>query len=225
MSNIVALWILGIVAICAVLTSCASPDPVAYKEIACAPHLRPDPDSDSRRVAFSYSTQVDWQRYSKAIVDPVAVYRGADNQFEDMPEADKATLASYMQTQFMEKLAKRLEITDTPAPDTLRIKLTLTGAATTTPVLGTLSHFDIGGGLYNGVQAIRGGEGTMTGSVLYAVEIYDAETSDLLNAFVAKQYPNAMNIGASFGSLGAAKTGIEKGADALVEQLDTLGVR
>jgi hypothetical protein len=33
---------------------------------------------------------------------------------------------------------------------------------------------------------------------------------------VTRQYPNPSNIGASFGSLGASKTGIEKGADALV---------
>jgi hypothetical protein len=55
--------------------------------------------------------------------------------------------------------------------------------------------------------------------VNYAVEIYDASTNRLLNAYVEKQYPNAMNVKSTFGSLGAAKTGIGKGADALVAQL------
>jgi hypothetical protein len=57
------------------------------------------------------------------------------------------------------------------------------------------------------------------GSVSYSVEIYDAASNLLLKAFVTKQYPNAMNIVATFGSLHAAKTGIEKGADALVASL------
>jgi hypothetical protein len=74
-------------------------------------------------------------------------------------------------------------------------------------------------GLYNGVQAVRGREGTFTGSVMYAVEIYDAPTNRLLSAFVAKQYPGAFNIGASIGSLAAAKAGIDKGAGALAEDL------
>jgi hypothetical protein len=37
---------------------------------------------------------------------------------------------------------------------------------------------------------------------------------------VTKQYPGAMNILATFGSLTAARTGIDKGADALADYLD-----
>lgn len=87
------------------------------------------------------------------------------------------------------------------------------------PIRGTLSRFDLAGGLYNGVQSIRGREGTLTGSVIYAVEISDAPTNHLLRAFVIRQYPNSMNIMASMGALAAAKAGIEKGAEALLAQL------
>jgi hypothetical protein len=60
----------------------------------------------------------------------------------------------------------------------------------------------------------------MTGSVNYAVEIYDAQSNRLLSAYVTKQYPNAMNIGSSFTTMDASKVGIRKGADALVEQVN-----
>jgi hypothetical protein len=99
------------------------------------------------------------------------------------------------------------------------MRLTLTGAATTTPVLGTLSRFDIAGAVYNGVQTARDGEGLMTGSVIYTVEIFDAPSSRLLGAFVSKQYPSPYNIKASIGKLAAAQAGIDKGADALMAQL------
>jgi len=56
--------------------------------------------------------------------------------------------------------------------------------------------------------------------VSYAVEVYDATTNRLLHAYVEKQYPNAMNVGATLGSLSAAKTGIRKGADELVAKLN-----
>jgi Protein of unknown function (DUF3313) len=55
--------------------------------------------------------------------------------------------------------------------------------------------------------------------VTYSVEVFDGTSGRLLKAYVSKQYPNAMNLPAAFGSLGAAKTGLDKGADALVEQL------
>ncbi|HEX7910746.1 MAG TPA: DUF3313 domain-containing protein [Paraburkholderia sp.] len=208
-----------IAASCAALVGCSSVTPVAYSGIASAPYLRANPQDDSGRVPYRFSTQTDWQQYTKVIIDPVVVYQGADNQFGDMRDEDKTALANYMQTRFAEKLRTRFEIATQPGPNTLRLRLTLTGAKTSTPVISTFSRVDIAGGLYNGVQAVRGREGAFTGSVIYAVEIYDAPTNRLINAYVTKQYPNAMNIGASFGSLGASKTGIEKGADALVAQL------
>ncbi len=59
----------------------------------------------------------------------------------------------------------------------------------------------------------------MTGWVIYAVEIQDASSGQLLEAYEEKQYPNALNPMATFGSLAAAKTGIDKGSDALANRL------
>jgi hypothetical protein len=180
--------------------------------------LTPNPSDGSGHVPYRYATTVDWRAYNKAIFEPVVIYRGADHQFGDMSEQDKASLASYMQTRFAEKLGRRFQLTNNRAPNTLRVRLTLTGAVANTPVLGTLSRFDMAGAVYNGVQAARDGEGSMTGSVVYAVEIFDAATARLLGAFVSKQYPNPYNIKASVEPLAAAEVGIDKGADALIEQ-------
>jgi hypothetical protein len=148
------------------------------------------------------------------------LYRGKDHQFGDMSDRDKATLAAYMQNSFAERLRGRFAMVRERGPNTLRIRLTLTGAVTNTPVLGTLSRFDLAGAVYNGVQAARDGEGTMTGSVVYGVEIFDATTSRLLSAYVTKQYPAAYDIKASVGALAAATAGLDKGADALMAQLN-----
>ena len=106
-----------------------------------------------------------------------------------------------------------------PRAQALRIKLTLTGAKENTPVLSTLSRFDLLGGPYNAVQAVRGKEGALTGSVSFAVEIYAASTNELLAAYVSKEYPNAWNLGAGIGAMSASKTGIDKGAAELVAYL------
>jgi Protein of unknown function (DUF3313) len=99
------------------------------------------------------------------------------------------------------------------------VRLTLTGATANTPVLSTLSRFDVAGAVYNGVQAARDGEGSLTGSVIYAVEFFDATTSRLLSAFVSRQYPNPYNTKASVGALAAAEAGIDKSAESLMAQL------
>lgn len=206
-------------ALCLALAACASVNPVAYSELPSSSQLTPNPRDDSGRVPYSYSVPVDWRRYRNAIIDPVALYRGPDQQFGDMPEADRVALANYMQSRFSESLRRRFTLVRNQEPGTLRVRLTLTGAATNTPVLATLSRFDIGGGIYNGVQSARDREGTLTGSVSYSVEVYDAAENRLIKAFIAKQYPNPWNLRATVGSLAASKSGIEQGADALLEQL------
>lgn len=218
MINLIKWQHLPIVAICASLMGCSGVTPVVYSGLASAPYLRPNPQDDSGRTPYRFAPQKDWQKYTKLIVDPVVVYQGADSQFGDMSEEDKTVLASYMRIKFMEKLRTRFEPVNEAASNALRLNLVLTGAKTNTPVLSPLSHIDIGSNIYNGVQAVRGKEGAFSGSVIYAVEIYDASTNRLLGAYVSKQYPNPYNLGASFSSLGASKTGIEKGADELLAQ-------
>ncbi|MCP3372895.1 DUF3313 domain-containing protein [Bradyrhizobium cajani] len=220
MDRSIALRGLGILVLCAAAAGCASVAPVPYSELASSAYMTPDKSDASGRVPYRYSTPVDWRAYNKAILDPVVVYRGRDHQFGDMSDKDKATLAAYMQNSFAERLRGRFALVRERGPNTLRIRLTLTGAVTNTPVLGTLSRFDLAGAVYNGVQAARDGEGTMTGSVVYGVEIFDATTSRLLSAYVTKQYPGAYDIKATAGALAAATAGLDKGADALMAQLN-----
>jgi CRP-like cAMP-binding protein len=206
--------------LCIAISGCAGTRPVAYSGIASSSQMKPNSQDKSGRVQYSFSTHVDWRNYTGVIVAPVTVYRGPDSQFAEISEEDKNILARYMQERFSEKLAERFQITNAPSPNTLRIELTLTGAKTSTPVVSTFTHFDLAGGPYNVVQGIRGKEGMLTGDVTYAVEIYDASTNRLLNAYVEKQYPSAMNVKATVGALSASKTGIQKGADALVAKLN-----
>jgi hypothetical protein len=201
------------------LASCTTADPTAYSGLASAQYLKADPGDRSGRVPYRYNNAANWKQYDKVMIDPVTVYRGQDNQFGKVSEQDKNALASYMQSQFTQKLRTGFAVVASPAPGTLRVHLTLTGAKTTTPVLGPFSHLDVGGGVYNAVQAARDKEGSMTGSVAYAVEIYDAMSNTLLSAYVSKQYPSAMNVGASFGALKASQVAIDKGADAMLAQL------
>ncbi|MBR0756339.1 DUF3313 domain-containing protein [Bradyrhizobium jicamae] len=210
---------LGVLALCVLAAACAAVKPAPYAGMTSSPSMVPDASDASGRVPYRYSAAVDWRSYDKLILEPVVIYRGRDHQFGDMSEKDKATLAAHMQARFTDKLRTRFTMVSARGPNTLRLRLTLTGAVTNTPVIGTLSRVDLAGAVYNGVQAARDGEGTMTGSVIYGVEIFDAPTSRLLSAYVTKQYPDAYDIKATVGALAAATEGIDKGADALMAQL------
>ncbi|MFW7199398.1 DUF3313 domain-containing protein [Enterobacter sp. BNK-16] len=202
------------------VAGCSGNQPVRYSGIESVSKMTANSDEDdAKRIPWRYAPQVDWQKYNNIIIDPVTIYQGKDGQFGDMPQSDRRALASYMQEQFTHALNGRFQEVKTPGPGTLRLKLTLTGADTTPQVVGTFTKFDLAGGPYNIVQSVRGGEGLFSGSVSYAAEIYDASSNALLQSYIARQYPNAMNVSASIGSLSAARTGIEKGAEQLAEIL------
>lgn len=202
----------------AALAGCASTQPLPYAGLQSSTVLQPNPGDGTGHIPYRTATPTDWSAYSRVVLDPVTIYNGPDHQFEEVPDTDRRALAGTMRAQFSAQLASRFQLVNTPAPGTLRIRLTLTGAKLTTRGLSTFTRFDLGGGPYNLVQGIRGKEGSFTGSVSYAVEIFDASTDRLLDAFVTKQYPNALNIGATLGRLDAAHTGIERGAQELVAQ-------
>lgn len=208
-------------AICLGAVGCASTRPVVYSGLASSQQLRPNLGDRSGRVPYDYAAGADWRDYDSAVIEPVAIYRGPDSQFDEkVTEQDKAELANFMRATFGEALQARFALLDRPRPGSLRVAVTLTGAKKTPQVAGTVTKFDLAGGPYNVVQSIRGKEGALSGSVSYAVEIYDASTNRLLGAYVSKQYPNAMNVKASIGGLGAAKAGIRKGAEDLVARLN-----
>jgi hypothetical protein len=205
----------------AALSGCATTHPVNYQRLASAPQLAPNPEDKHGHVPFLYSAaDNDWHKYDAVIVDPVIVYSGPDQQFGDTADANKAELAVYMQKQFAEALKPKFALVTEPGPATLRIHVTLTGVETSTPVLCSLTKIAPVNAIVNVVQTARDKQAIFTGSVSYAVEIYDSASNQLLRAYVAKQYPWAENLFASFGTSAASRSGIRNGAKDLMAQLD-----
>jgi len=207
----------GLLACCA-LAACASRPPDRYNELPITAQLQP---TNSDTMPFAYGEPARWRDYSAIIIDPIAIYSGADHQFGDLSDSQRRELASTMDRAFRQALRSRFMLSDSDSvrPGTLRLRLTLTGAKGNTAVVSTVTRFDLVGLPYNTVQALRGKEGIFMGSVSYSVEVSDAMSNHLLKAYQARQYPNAMNVSATFGSLGAARTGLEKGAQELLAEL------
>jgi len=63
--------------------------PIPYSEMASSSYLAPNPSDPSGRIPYRYSTSVDWRAYNKVTLEPVVIYRGPDQQFSDMSEADR----------------------------------------------------------------------------------------------------------------------------------------
>uniref|UniRef100_UPI000D3DB00F DUF3313 domain-containing protein n=1 Tax=unclassified Variovorax TaxID=663243 RepID=UPI000D3DB00F len=165
--------------------------------------------------------QADGAAYPGIFIEPIEIEGegGGDRPFDDLSPDERQALAQYMDARFSDRLNDTFSLVSRAGPGTLRVKLRLTGATPTTPMLGTVTRFDLLGGPYNLVQALRGKEGSFTGSVSYAVEVFDGATDRRLMAYAARQYPDAWNLKATLGRLEASKAGIDKAADDLAARL------
>jgi hypothetical protein len=111
-----------------VLAGCSGSEPVRYADVATTTYLAPNDADDAEKVPFRTAAPVDWRGYHKVVIDPVVIYRGPDQQFGDLSEKDKETLARYMQARFTERLKKRFMLVNSAGPETVRVRLTLAGA-------------------------------------------------------------------------------------------------
>lgn len=181
--------------------------------------LRSNPKDDGHIPLIYAAPGVDLGRYSTAVIDPVVVYNGPDQQFGDTSLEDEKAIAGYAQQQFAKRVASRFKIVSDASTATLRLHLILTGIETSAPVLSTVTKVLPISLVANTVQTARGKGGMFTGSVSFSVEIFDSATNQLLLAYVSKQFPWAEDLTASFGTLDAARAGIRNGADDLLTEL------
>jgi hypothetical protein len=204
------------------LSGCAGHPSIPYQELATAHQLQTSDQVESGRTPLQYTPSIDWRIFKKIIVEPVIIYTGSDNNFGDQTIGEVMLLKKDLEVEARKALSSNYQVSTRPAGDpyTLRVRLTLTGAEKNVPLLTTFSRFDIGLGSYNAFNSMRDTRGTFSGSVYFAVEVFN-ESDQLLMAYVTQQYPTVYNIAATKGSLTAAQAGIVRGAQVLATKLSS----
>ncbi|WP_380780850.1 DUF3313 family protein [Sphingomonas sp. R86520] len=64
-------------------------------------------DAGSDRLPYTCATPINWQDYSRILIEPVVAYYGPDAQFGKIPEQGKLALARCMEEQFTENCRRR----------------------------------------------------------------------------------------------------------------------
>jgi len=199
----------------ALLAGCVT-HPAARYQVPSAPVLQANSDSTRIHVPLRYvKDPVHLDAYTRIVFDPVAVYEGPEADFGKLSDEDKVDIASLVQTEFRSALQPRFTLDANQPGKALRVQITLVAVETSTPVVSTVSKIVPFGLVANTVNAVRDRQALFTGSIAYVVEVYDQKSNDLLIAYVAREYPNAMSLASSVHILDAARSGVRKGAHRL----------
>ncbi|GEO87079.1 MULTISPECIES: DUF3313 domain-containing protein [Alphaproteobacteria] len=204
----------------AALGGCASSQPHLYQGIASSAQMSVNSNDRSQKTPFAFAGDLrKLASHSSVVLEPIAIYRGPDNQFDRLSGAQIQELSVYAERTFSEALSKHGILADQSSPTALRLRIVLTGARLSVPVLGTVSKVTPVGFALSGVKAMAGKEGRFIGDVIYVAEFRDGTSGELLQAYISKQFPSAVDVGASVRPLDAAKIGIRQGADTLAKDI------
>ena len=161
-------------------------------------------------------------KYRTVMVDPATVYQGPDAQFDNVDPADRAKAAAVITDALRQELAKTFPSPARAQADTLRLRVTILGATKTKGGIATATRVTpVGFGL-SALKSALGKPGTLTGSVLYAVELYDARTNELLLAAVRRRTPDPLDVPATISQDETIKAVAREFADGARKRLEDL---
>ena len=154
-------------------------------------------------------------QYRTVIVDATSVYNGPDAQFDGIDPADREKYAVAITDELRSELAKA-------QADTLRLHVTLLGATKTKGGIATATRVTPMGFGLSALKSALGKPGSFTGSVLYAVELYDARTNELLIAAVRRRTPDPIDVPATISQAETVKAVAREFADGARKRLENL---
>ena len=150
--------------------------------------LRPGPEGG---FALVYrNPKADWATYDKVLLEPVTLWRSGRKALDPVPESDLLRLIADLQTVVRRRLDTTFRMTDEPGPRTLRIRLAITEARETDPVLDVLrghGHDDV----TKGMGALHEETRRFIEQAEIEGEIRDGATNELLAAGVDRRRAGA----------------------------------
>ena len=141
---------------------------------------------------------LDLTSYRNVIVEPTRVYGGADAQFEDIDADDRRRYANIVTERVRRELSNRLATR--PGAGTARLRITLLGMDDTMGGVATATRVTPLGLVSNAVRSVSGREGRLTGSMLFAIELFDSRSGAVQVAAVRRRSPDALDIPATMGT-------------------------
>lgn len=148
---------------------------------------------------------LDLGKYRSVVVEPTAVYDGPDAQFDGITSTDRTKFAEILTTALGKELAGPFPAPAKAGPDTLRLRLTILGAKKTVGGVATATRATTFGLATSALKSALGKPGTLTGSVLLAVEAFDGGTGELVAAGIRRRSPDALDIPATLSTTATVK--------------------
>jgi hypothetical protein len=173
--------------------------------------------------AWTYQAPgVDLRKYRRFILDAPRVYRGEGSSYGSLSDADVQKVAEMFVEEARAALGTTFPVVRDPSPDVARLRYTIMGITETVPYVSTATRVIPIGAAINLLSQGTGHGGTLTGSVTYGIEAFDARSGQLLASAVRRLTPGAFDISSTLGTMDTARAVARDSAAKLRATLDRI---
>jgi hypothetical protein len=131
-----------------------------------------------------------WTSYDKILLEPVTLWRSGRNSLAPVPEGDLLRLVADLEAAVRRRLGSGFKLVDKPGPGVMQIRLAITEARASDPVLDVLRGREKGD-VFTGSGALDPETARFIASAQIEGEIRDASTNELLAAGVDRRREGA----------------------------------
>ena len=202
------------------LAACANTTPTPMAGVAEASNMQAS-SAVTGRISW-VKPGTDFKKYTSVMIAPVSIYDGTDTDWGNTSPSDRTEIANYLQATYSKAIGQTLRIVNRPGPNTLLLKMELVGVQSNVPVAATVSRVYPAGLVANIFNQSTDKPGTFSGSVTYALSLFDSTSNTLLAAAINKKFPEALDVTSTFSTNAAAKAGIDQGAAQVGKTLQLL---
>lgn len=157
--------------------------------------------------------KADWASYDKMLLDPVTYWRDPKSEKDALSQHDKQMLANYFYAVIAKAMSKRLTMVNTPGPGVIRVKVAVTKANPSIVALDVVSTVLPQAIALSALKTAVTGKPAFVGEACIAVKVTNADSGELLAAWVADRV-GGKNLGkAEFSSWGDVEQAMRFWAD------------
>lgn len=136
---------------------------------------------DQGDLPFVYRNEsAHWTGYDKVLLEPVALWRSGKNALAPIPEEDLLRLVTHVERAVRARLGKGFELVTEPTAGTLRLRLAVTEARASDPIVDVLTASPDDPKLAGGSGALGSALAAFVDAASIEGELRDAKTNELL---------------------------------------------
>ncbi|MCB2193585.1 MAG: DUF3313 domain-containing protein [Deltaproteobacteria bacterium] len=129
--------------------------------------------------------KANWASYDKMILDPVTFWRDPKDKQQHLSQHDRQMLVNYFYKVIAKAMSKHLTMVSVPGPGVLRAQVAITKAEPSVVVLDVASSVLPQGVAISALTDAVTGKPAFVGEARVAVKVTDAQSGELLGAWVA----------------------------------------